>query len=105
MLSPTSFNTQQFGGNWGSHTSEMKITVPSSVNSPQTFMTAMQQGANLQAVQAIVQTGEAICAGMKADGNIVLVHGKIMANGVLLTVRTKDPGFTQTCLDICKNAL
>jgi len=105
LLSPTSFNTQQFGGNWGSHTSEMKITVPSSVNSPQTFMTAMQQGANLQAVQAIVQTGEAICAGMKADGNIVLVHGKIMANGVLLTVRTKDPGFTQTCLDICKNAL
>ena len=57
------------------------------------------------ACSVVVQTGEAICAGMKADGNIVLVHGKIMANGVLLTVRTKDPGFTQTCLDICKNAL
>ena len=71
----------------------------------QAFMNAMQQGANLQAVQAIVQTGEAICAGMKADGNIALVHGKIMPNGVLLTVRTKDSGFTRMCFDVCKNAL
>ena len=105
LLSPTSFNTQQFGGNWGSHTAEMKEIVSSAVNSPQAFMNAMQQGANLQAVQAIVQTGEAICAGMKADGNVALVHGKIMPNGVLLTVRTKDNGFTKMCFDVCKNAL
>ena len=67
-------------------------------------MSAMQQGANLQAVQAIAQTGEAICAGVRSDGNIVLVHGKIL-NGVLLTVRTKDAGFSKVCLDLCKSAL
>ena len=105
LLSPAGLNTQQFGGNWGSHTAELKETISCNIRSPEVFMGAMQQGANLQAVQAIAQTGEAICAGVRSDGNIVLVHGKILQNGVLLTVRTKDAGFSKVCLDLCKSAL
>ena len=105
LLSPAGFNTQQFGLNWGSHTAELKESISCNIRSPEVFMNAMQQGANLQAVQAIAQTGEAICAGVRSDGNIVLVHGKILQNGVLLTVRTKDAGFSKVCLDLCKSAL
>ena len=101
LLSPAGLNTQQFGGNWGSHTAELKETISCNIRSPEVFMSAMQRGANLQAVQAIAQTGEAICAGVN-DGNIVLVHGKILQNGVLLTVRTKDAGFSKVCLTYAK---
>ena len=75
-------------------------TISCNIRSPEVYE-CDAAGANLQAVQAIAQTGEAICAGV-SDGNIVLVHGKILQNGVLLTVRTKDAGFSKVCLDLCK---
>lgn len=106
LLSPASIDTPTFGQNWGVHTAEMKVTVPCSVQSPDAFMSCMSSKANLHGIQAITQTAEAICAGTSlTDGQLVLVHGKILPGSVLLTVRTKDPAFSAKCLETCEQAL
>ena len=106
LLNPAAIDTPTFGASWGTFGAELKVTVPSAaIRSPVDFMNAMTTKANLQGIQAIAQTSEAICAGTSEMGQLALVHGKILPGSVLLTVRTQDPGLTQKCLEVCQQAL
>ena len=70
-------------------------------------MECMQTKANLQGIQAISQTAEAICAGKDPNTNsIALLHGHVGQDGnVSIKVRSTDSILASRCLQIAVSAL
>ena len=107
FLRPIQLATDAFGSKWPQHSCEQKISAsPSNVRSPSDFMAAMQSHLHLHPVQSIEATQEAIAVGRLAGtSELTLVHGKISAAGVAVTIRSRDATFTQAVAMAAKTAL
>ncbi|CAK4084297.1 unnamed protein product [Aphanomyces euteiches] len=96
-LEPWQITTQEFGGRWGSCPCEIKSKVATgSIRTLDDFCQRLHSF-DITPVEAIAQTNEVIAAGrIQSSDSIVLVHAKVRPGGLDLTVRTADPGFTNS---------
>ena len=102
-------STADFGQLWVSpQNTEVTQQIASfTIRTPEAFMECMQTKANLQGIQAISQTAEAICAGKDPNTNsIALLHGHVGQDGnVSIKVRSTDSILASRCLQIAVSAL
>lgn len=88
-------NTQEFGSLWGLNSAQSSLTVPMQVSAVGDIVTKVQEKLGLSVVEVILQTQEAIFAGVEhGSGQVVLVHAKKGAIGADLMLRSSSAQIT-----------